>query len=232
MKNKFHGLQCISPNLPAMTKHQWQGNTFWLNADRSMYWEDANTLVLSDVHLGKSGHFRKHGLAVPQEIMRQDMMRLFNAVQHTGARRLMVVGDLVHSHANRELDWFARWRSDHSYLEILLVKGNHDVLPNEWYRQLNIQTHPVWEEKGLQFIHDPAEAQVPEERPLVSGHLHPSIRIQQNLRQQLRVPCFYFSGQQCVLPAFGLFTGHSLIKPKKRAVVFAIAGHEVISIAL
>lgn len=207
-------------------QHIWHNQRFWLHGDKVMFWEDTQTLIASDLHLGKSGHFRKHGIAVPQEVLKQDLMRLFALLQHFKPQRLLVVGDFFHSHANKEHEWFARWRQDVAQLHILLVKGNHDVLPQDWYTQTNIECCSEWQENGLRFVHEPEEEK--QAIPVICGHIHPGIRLIGTGRQSLRVPCFYFAPQQCILPAFGVFTGTHPIQPKKQDVVFAIANQQVI----
>ena len=55
------------------------------------------------------------------------------------------------------------------------------------------------------------------------GHLHPGVVINGFGKQTLRLPCFYFSEKQCILPAFSRFTGTANVQPKKSDTVFAIA---------
>ncbi|MCU0396071.1 MAG: ligase-associated DNA damage response endonuclease PdeM [Chitinophagaceae bacterium] len=212
------------------TAHSWHGNTFWLHGERVMLWEETQTLIASDLHLGKTGHFRKSGIAVPQELMKQDLMRLFAVLQHFRPERLLVVGDFFHSHANKELDWFARWRKDLSQLQILLVKGNHDILPAAWYQQNQIGCVDHWEEREIRFVHEPGALEA-DDLPTICGHIHPGISIRGAGRQSLRMPCFYFSEKHCILPAFSLFTGTHAIKPKRADAVFAIAEQKIIPLA-
>src|SRR3954463_1699855 len=97
----------------------------WLTAQRSIFWEEQKALIVSDLHFGKTGHFRKSGIAVPQKVYQEDLQRLVHLLNHFKPRQLIVVGDFFHSHANTELDWFKRWREDLSEISILLVRGNH-----------------------------------------------------------------------------------------------------------
>lgn len=228
----FHSLFCLKKHHICRRMHhlfQWQAQTFWLHTCRVFYWEETQTLVASDLHLGKSGHFRKSGIAVPQEIMKQDLMRLFDCLQFFSPRRLLVVGDLFHSHANKEMEWFARWRNDLPQVEFILVRGNHDVLNDDWYRQQGLQLHETWRHGSLVFVHEPPENPIPE-LAYVCGHLHPGIRISGAGRQNLRLPCFHFSETKCQLPAFGVFTGLHIIQPKRSDTVFAITPHQIIPV--
>ncbi len=69
-------------------------------------------LLLSDLHFGKTGHFRKEGIAVPQAIYKEDLQRLVTQIQFFKPQQVVVIGDMFHSHANKELDLFKKWRND------------------------------------------------------------------------------------------------------------------------
>ena len=56
--------------------HIINGNTFWISPERCIYWEEQNALILADIHLGKAGHFRNAGVAVPQRSGVADLQRL------------------------------------------------------------------------------------------------------------------------------------------------------------
>src|ERR1051326_9601772 len=118
--------------------HNIHGQKLWLSSQRSIFWEEEKALIVSDLHVGKTGHFRKHGIAVPQTIYKEDLQRLIDLLHYFKPSQLIVVGDFFHSKANVELDWFKRWREDFASLKIILVKGNHDILNDGWYKEAAI----------------------------------------------------------------------------------------------
>src|ERR1700712_1193986 len=137
-----------------MLQYNWQGHVFGLSPQRFIYWEKEKTIILSDLHLGKTGHFRKEGIAMPQQIYKEDLQRLFTMLQQLKPDRLLIVGDMVHSRQNKELDWFTRWRNDFSQVNFTLIKGNHDILKNEWYEEHNIEVFDELQLGNLMFVHD------------------------------------------------------------------------------
>jgi len=204
-----------------------QGQTLWLTALRSLYWEEQKALVVSDLHLGKTGHFRKAGIAVPQSVYKEDLQRLLDLLLYFKPEQLIVVGDLFHSVANKELELFARWRNDFAHLKIVLVKGNHDILKKEWYVQHDIEVIEHTLHLGpFAFTHDQCDASG--DSYSFCGHIHPGIVLNGLGKQTLRFPCFYFSPSHCILPAFGKFTGLANVHPSKKDVVFAIADNALI----
>ena len=214
-------------------KHSVSGQTLWLSADRSVFWEEQKSRILADLHLGKTGHFRKSGIGVPQTVFKEDMQRLVNLVQFFKPEQLVVVGDMFHSENNKELELFRRWRSDFSSLAVQLIKGNHDILKDQWYENIAITLHPAELEMGeFVFCHDYSGMHKRDltEKYIFSGHLHPGVYIKGLARQGLRLPCFHFAANCCTLPAFSRFTGVATIQQERRDKVFAIVDDKVMLI--
>ena len=221
--------------------HKIMDQQFWLTTDRTMFWEEEKSLIVSDLHFGKTGHFRKSGIAVPPTVYKEDLQRLVEQIQYFQPRELIIVGDMFHSHANKELELFLKWRSDLSGIHIRLVKGNHDILKSDWYAkagiELSCQTHTV---DSFHFVHDITDHLNDSEGIAVntsiqsgyffSGHIHPGIRINGAGRQSLCFPCFYFGKKYAVLPAFSRFTGVAIIYPESEDRVFAIVNNSIIQI--
>jgi DNA ligase-associated metallophosphoesterase len=203
----------------------------WLSPDRTVFWEEEKALIVSDMHFGKTGHFRKAGIAVPQGVFKEDLQRLVEQLQYFQPKQLIIVGDLFHSDANKELHLFQKWRDDLGDLHIQLIKGNHDILSENWYSSMNIFTHKdVLKINTFCFQHDKGKCEQsnPSSDYLFSGHIHPGIQISGPGRQVLKFPCFYFTDEFCVLPAFSKFTGVALIAPKQGEVVLAIVNNSLI----
>jgi uncharacterized protein len=214
-------------------RHIIRNNTFWVSPERSLFWEEQNTLIIADIHLGKSGHFRREGIAIPQSIYKADLQRLMSQLYLFKVDRLIIAGDLTHSTANKELDLFIKWRNDFSLLHIDLVKGNHDILNDSWYKEATINVIPGKLTAGpFLFIHDLKllEKLSPEEKELYifTGHMHPAVRLKGQGRQTLHFPCFYFAKEYCVLPAFSRFSGSFKVKPQKGETIFALVENSLI----
>lgn len=207
--------------------HKIHDQNLWLSAQRSVFWEEQKTLIVSDLHFGKTGHFRKSGIAVPQNVYKEDLQRLVSLLHYFKPQQLLVVGDFFHSHANVELDWFKKWRADFSSLQIVLVKGNHDILKDAWYQEAAIELI----DKELQldsflFTHDICETR--KDVYTFCGHIHPGIYLHGLGKQSLRLPCFYFAKDHCILPAFSKFTGTALIEPASNETIFAIVENKLL----
>ena len=212
------------------TAHILHGQTFWLSSERTMYWEEKRTLVVADLHLGKTGHFRRSGIAVPSSVNKADLQRLVSVISSCKAERMIVVGDMTHSSANQELDMFIKWRNDFSSLQVDLVKGNHDILTDAWYAEASISVHEKeMIEQGFRFRHgDEADVTTDEHLYTFSGHVHPGVVLRGNGKQYMRLPCFYFGHKQGILPAFSHFTGTYTVYPEAGETVYALAGKELV----
>ncbi len=220
--------------MPSLIKHTINKNDFVLSSNRVVFWEQEKILILSDLHLGKSGHFRKSGIAIPHAVMKEDMQRLITAMQFFKPELVVIVGDLFHSFENKEHELFLKWRNDLAHFEILLVKGNHDIVPGEWYANANITiAEKYWRRNNFLFVHhieDVVKEEIKDVDYIFSGHIHPAVSIKGLGKQSLRFSCFYFIEKYAVLPAFGKFTGTYLVEPLKGEQAFAIVNNSVISL--
>ncbi len=211
----------------------FQKQTLWLSAARCIFWEDEKILIVSDLHMGKSGHFRKSGIGIPQNIFKEDLQRLFSQIQFFKPKTVMIAGDMFHSNANKEINFFIKWRKDIAFVEFFLIRGNHDILSKKIYKEAGVE---VFENKYLFknfcFTHDiSTDCEVSGEKLFTfSGHIHPGIKMNGSGHQSLMLPCFYFGKNYAVLPAFSAFTGLAKIKPASTDHVFAIVENSVIKI--
>ena len=218
--------------MPSFVKHIINKNDFILNCNRTIFWEQEKLLILSDLHLGKTGHFRKSGIAVPAAVMKEDMQRFVAAIQFFKPAQVVIVGDLFHSVENKEHELFLKWRNDLQHVPMLLVKGNHDIVPEEWYKNAGIDiVEKIWRKNNFLFVHhieDAAEESLSKGDYFFSGHTHPAVSIKGLGKQSLRFPCFYFTEKYAVLPAFGKFTGTYLLSPQKKDKTFVVVEDSVI----
>ena len=208
-----------------MTKSiQISDQQFILHASGAMFWKEENMLLISDVHLGKVSHFRKYGSAVPQNAVLGNYQKLNEVVDFFKPQKLVFLGDLFHSSLNKEWLFFEAWMENVSS-EVILVEGNHDIISPLKFEALGVKLTPEIILKNFLLTHHP------EERPgffNFSGHIHPGVRINGRARQSLKLPCFFKTKTQMILPAFGEFTGKHILSPKKGDEVFVITKEEVI----
>ncbi|WP_051190506.1 ligase-associated DNA damage response endonuclease PdeM [Kaistella palustris] len=171
---------------------------------RALFWNEEKMLIVSDLHVGKSAHFRKNGIAVSSEILHADLQKLEDLIQYFGAEKIVIVGDLFHAGYNSDLEIFRKWRYQFSQ-EFILIKGNHDRLSCEIYEGLGLECHDrELLQPPFHFSHDPEI--YGHESFYISGHIHPGF-VLQGRNERIRLPCFAVSESQIVLPAFSKFTG-------------------------
>ena len=201
-------------------------NHFDLHPSGALYWVEKKTLMLADVHLGKVAHFRKNGIAVPREAegaFYKKITLLFNEFE---VKRLLFLGDLFHSFQNNEWHLFSAWvKKQQSTL--ILIEGNHDVIPARKFEELGMTITSNLSEDTFYFSHFPSKK---EEYFVFCGHVHPGVKLKGAGLQQLKMPCFYQSQNQLILPAFGAFTGLHILTPKGGDRIYVTSGKEVMEI--
>ena len=194
-----------------------------LSSYKACYWKRTSTLFLSDLHLGKAGHFRKHGVPVSRRVHLTDLQHLAQLIHYYNPTRVLLLGDLFHSDANREWIDFIDFINQYDQVKFVLVQGNHDIL--EDYPP-KLQVVQSLEEKPFFFTH------IRETSDLynISGHIHPGITITGRARQGVTTPCYVFSMKHGVMPAFGQFTGIKKIRRSKNDRIFAVTNSAVIEL--
>ena len=181
---------------------------------RAAFLPNSSTLVVADLHLGKSATFRARGLAIPEGSTRADFQRLEEIVASTAAGQLVIAGDLIHSTdgwnetTQKELiDWLQRVK-----IPTILTEGNHDQRSHRGYQHLPLTVVKEIKIDGVFITHDPAD--LSPGQPGIAGHLHPGVRIKESARRSFKMPCFHLNKMNhLVLPAFSEFTGTQIINP-------------------
>jgi DNA ligase-associated metallophosphoesterase len=208
-----------------------QGESLLLLPERALLWERTGTLIVADAHLGKAAAFRAAAIPMPGGTTTEALSRLAAALARTGARRLLLLGDFFHARSGRAaptLAAIADWRRRHADLEVVLVRGNHDLgagdPPCEW--GFDCHDEP-WIEPPFAFRHHPEKETA---GYVLAGHIHPAISLSGPGGQHERLPCFLFGERIGLLPAFGGFTGGATVRPRRGDRVFALAGEEVVLI--
>jgi DNA ligase-associated metallophosphoesterase len=205
------------------------GEQLRLLPERAVFWPSACALVVADLHWGKAAAFRSAGIPIPGGATRRDLDRLDAAIARTGARRLVVLGDLFHARAGRvatrTLADLRRWRGEREALEIQLVRGNHDRHAGDPPADLRVNCLD-----GPAFLppfvlrHEP---RVSDAAYTLAGHVHPGIMLAGRGLFRERLPCFVVGERMAVLPAFGSFTGLGMVTPEEGERVFVVAEDEV-----
>jgi len=197
-----------------------------LHPSGAVFWVEKSMLLVSDVHLGKVSHFRKFGAAVPQRAMHKNYLLLDEVSEYFEPQEICFLGDLFHSVVNKEWNLFHDWVS-RTAIKMILVAGNHDIISPLKYEGLGIEVIDELLLDGFLLTHHREER---EGFFNFSGHIHPAIRLKGKGRQSLRLPCFFKSQDQMILPAFGEFTGTHVLRKEKENEVYAIADAAVIKI--
>lgn len=207
------------PNFPAIS----------LLTESAVFLTNNSTLIVADIHLGKSAAFRAQGLPVPEGDSIRDLARLSALVEKSQARHLVIAGDLFHAPTGMTPALEAALADFISRLgvPVTLVLGNHDVKIQPLPPGLTSVPH-LDLEPNLRVIHDPAH--VSGDRLHIAGHWHPIVKIPDAKRTSLRLQCFLFRDRTLVIPAFGSFTGGSILNVRPDDRVFVALREQVVEL--
>jgi DNA ligase-associated metallophosphoesterase len=208
------------------------GQDVRLLPERGLLIERTRTLIVADVHWGKSAAFRAARIPVPPGTTTSDLDRLSGLIARTAPARLDVLGDHFHARtwqALRTATAIRQWRHKHRELPISLVRGNHDLRAGDPPQEFAIECVDEPYRLGrFVLCHRPCHH---DGGYTLAGHIHPCYSVYGPGRQRERLPCFLLGKDTGVIPAFGSFTGMAPVGVVPGDAVFVIAGDEVIEIS-
>ena len=167
----------------------------------ALYWPAQSTLIVSDLHFGKSARQGRYGGALlPPYETQETLKRLDADMELTSPAHVVCLGDsfdapkLEYFLPKQELEWIVRLQAG---VRWTWIEGNHDpgpiALGGEHLAELVIN------QLSLRHI----ASRNPKE---ISGHYHPKVRLNLGGRTITR-PCFLWDETRLILPAYGTYTG-------------------------
>ena len=176
---------------------------FQASPEGAVYWPAQRAMLVADLHLEKASWFARLGQMLPPYDSLATLQALAGEIERTKAERLYCLGDSFH-------DRFGCERLCGAARELLLqltsqvdwiwIIGNHDP---GFADHCGGRIEEECEIAGLVLRH---EAVTEEQRPEVSGHFHPKMRLNLKGRRVSR-RCFVASSHKLILPAYGSLTG-------------------------
>jgi uncharacterized protein len=176
--------------------HDWQ-----LLPERALFWPARRALIVADLHFEKASWFARTGQYLPPFDTLETLARLQRLAAKVDARELWCLGDNFHDDAgpDRLQPNAVRLLADLSaQLRLTWITGNHDD-----GARFSGEALVEAEIDGVVLRH---EALPGEQRPELSGHFHPKVRVITAARTIAR-PCFLHAANRLILPAFGALTG-------------------------
>jgi DNA ligase-associated metallophosphoesterase len=211
-----------------------EGLDFQLLAQRGVYWPEQKTLFIADTHFGKDATFRSQGIAVPQGSTEGTLATIALMISQCQAERLVLLGDMFHARSSisqgvrESLDAFFQSQRQ---LKFSLILGNHDkgisALTKGWPIEILDSGASIG---SVSVSHIPQEPS-PSTKLLLCGHVHPAYRFTSKMDSVGKLPCFWLSNRQFVLPAIGEFTGTQVIHPSKSDQTWVIVEDEILQVA-
>ena len=207
------------------------GERVTLLPERALFLPAYDTVLVADLHWGKAAAFRAAHVPIPTGTTASDLARLSHILRTTGAKQLVVLGDMLHAKAGRQqgtLNAIADWRAQYTHVQIRLVRGNHDAHAGDPPSSLEIECldAPLMLGPFACTHHPEANAG----GYALSGHLHPHVALGRRGDSRLKLPCFVFGEHVAVLPAFTEFSGTGAYRVATGDQVFAIVESEIVAV--
>ncbi|MBX3389144.1 MAG: ligase-associated DNA damage response endonuclease PdeM [Phycisphaeraceae bacterium] len=215
------------------------GQRVQLLPERAAFLHASKTLLVADLHFGRQHAWHAEGKPVGDVVaaasLEEPLNRLSVAIEKTRARRVLVLGDLLHAPAGLTDDMISRvsrWRHQIG-VPMELVPGNHDRRLNLVIREWSLHVHDsMLIEPPFAFTHDPASIPARDRAKGIvwCGHVHPLVHLRTR-GDALRLPCFCFGSNTALLPAFTGMSSGAAIRPEPGDRVYAITDTDVVDVS-
>lgn len=189
-----------------------------------------DNLIIGDLQLGYEEHLQKKGVLLPKFQLESILDRLEKILNKVKVKRIIINGDIKQEFGSiLNQEW-----SDSLKLfdflsskveEIILIKGNHDVILDPIAKKRNIKVLDSWEDDKVTIVHG---HKIPEKlnEIVIIGHEHPAISFEEKPHEKFK--CFlvgkYKKSKLIVTPSFHDLTEGSDITNNKHLSPFLEKG--------
>lgn len=204
----------MRPSLQSSVDFRFAGLDWQALASGALYLGAEKLLIVSDLHLGKSLTFARHGQLLPPFEVDSSLDLLAADIRSTNATRVACLGDSFHDSASidglspRHLN---RLQALAENCDWTWVTGNHDgnVLRSSKCLPIEGQVVGCLEVQGVVLEHQPPADIEAAEDPVfrLFGHFHPKARIRVSGNLKTSGKCFLVGEKRLCMPAFGVFAG-------------------------
>src|SRR3954454_17067617 len=179
-----------------MVPFSFAGETFEATPGGALHWPSRQALLVADLHLEEASWFARLGQFLPPYDSHATLTALAGEVERTGATRLYCLGDSFHDRFGCDrLDARARdlLSSLTARLDWTWIVGNHDP---GFADHCGGRIAGEVEGSGMILRHEAVRS---EQRPEISGHCHPKLRLHLKGRNVSR-RCFVTSARKIIMP--------------------------------
>jgi DNA ligase-associated metallophosphoesterase len=192
------------PPVPPFPGFSFAGTVLRALPCGALFWPDEGLLLVADLHLEKGSAFARRGWLLPPHDSLETLGRLVSAVERTGARAVVALGDSFHDSlgaATMPAEARALLGRVTALAEMIWVTGNHDGASAEALGGRVVDELQVC---GIRLRHEAVPGCT---EPEISGHYHPKVRLPLRTGRQVSRPCLALAGARLVLPAYGAYAG-------------------------
>jgi uncharacterized protein len=186
-----------------MVRFSFAGHDLAALPGGALWWAARRAIIVADLHFEKASWFAQRGQFLPPYDSMATLADLGALVTQLSPSELWCLGDSFHDSAGCDRlppAAQAALRALTARTDWVWITGNHDrgLIDHCGGR--------IADEAAIDGLILRHEADLSDNRPELSGHFHPKLRVQARGRSVAR-RCFIASATKLILPAFGSLTG-------------------------
>ena len=180
-----------------------------------------DSLIISDLHIGYERELKDKGHLIPYNHFKEMLGIIKDVILEERPERIIINGDLKHEYGKVNFEERKQINELISYIqgkniELVLIKGNHDLMLSYLIQDKGIELHDFYEMGDLFICH--GDKIYESDKPYyVIGHEHPAIVLELEGRKE-KYKCFlkgkWKDKTLIVLPAFSTLAGLDILGGK------------------
>ncbi len=186
----------------------------------ALYLKKHQAIVISDLHLGYEGYLEKRGVLVPRFQIKDTINQIQELLNKLEIKTIILNGDVKHEFGkilSQEWKDITKLFDLLNKYEVIVVKGNHDVILYPITDKKNIKLVQEYRIDNILFIHGDYTPKLDKTiKTIIMGHEHPAISFKDKGRIE-KYKCFLkgeYSGKTLIVqPSFNpLIEGSDVMK--------------------
>ncbi len=152
------------------------------------------SLIIADLHLGYEEYLNRRGIMVPKFQYEKIVTRLDNIKSISGAREIIINGDLKHEFGrvsyqeNKEIISLLDYLED-IFKKVTLIKGNHDPILPYITENWRVEVFDELRVMDILLTHGHKIPPLDDANAVIIGHEHPCIGLRSGERVE-KIKCF------------------------------------------
>ena len=210
-------------NMTAGITLRYANQTIDLHPSGALFWLDASTLIIADLHLiPQSTHWKLSQKEQLEQFAAAQLKQLERSIEQYLPERVLILGDITGIEHKPIQTVFQNWIEKRTE-DFGLVK-ELDVQSHAFYQKLHLNHYAHFIKGPFYISHNPS---VQLEMHTLCGQVQPGVWVDGVKESKNLLPSFHVSEHQIILPSFGGNYAKIAMDPQEGVALYPIGAQQI-----